>query len=392
MKPVYLIEARRTAITRAGKEFSEIGAERLAAAAINAVLAGSSISPIAVDHVVLGNAAGPGGNIARVSVLASELPRSTPASSIDAQCASGLDALASAARMIAVGEAQAVIAGGTESSSTAPWRVTRPRDPMEPARQYSRARFTPAPAPDPEMGLAAENIARRSKISRERQDDFALQSHQRALAALKDGAFDAELVPVQSAQGLIDRDRCPRANLTKEKLAALRPVFSTNGTVTAGNCCPINDGAAAVLLVGQEMLEQLQPRFALRYLGTGYGACDPQVLGMAAVPAYQRLAKLCPGFFDSTPSLIEFNEAFAVQALACLDELGIDPSAVNLEGGAIALGHPYGASGAILATRLFWQAKRAGLHQQPVVALMAAAGGVGTALGFECLELSNSGS
>lgn len=387
MNPVYLVAARRTPVMRAGKQFLDVGAERLAALAIDAVLEDSGISIPDIDHVFLGNAAGPGGNIARVSVLASQLPDSVPATSLDAQCASGLDAIATAARMIASGEAHAVIAGGTESSSTAPWRLTRPNDPMEPVRRYSRARFTPAPDPDPDMGQAAENIAERYGISRERQDLFALQSHHRALAAQQSGIFDNELVPVQTIRGLYAADGCPRKNLTAEKLAALRPVFRAAGTVTAGNCCPINDGAAAVLLVGHEMLRSLSPGYALRYLGAAHGGYDPQLLGMAAVPAYRRLARLRPDHFRHTPRLVEFNEAFAVQALACLDELGIVPGDVNRDGGAIALGHPYGASGAILATRLYWQARQQRLHGQSVVALMAAAGGTGTAVGFEGLDL-----
>lgn len=387
MNRVYLIAARRTPILRVGKQFAALGPERLAAPVINELLTDSGIAPAAVDHVMLGNAAGPGGNVARVSTLASKLPETTPATTLDAQCASGLDAIAGAARMIAAGEAEAVIAGGVESASTAPWRVSRPRDPFEPVRQYSRARFTPSPDPDPNMGVAAENIARRFGISRERQDAFALQSQQRAVAAQRTGHFSDELVPLTVNGSLVQQDSCPRPQLTAEKLAALRPAFVPGGTVTAGNCCPINDAAAAVLLVSEARLHELRPEFALRYLGTGHGACDPQVLGMAAVPAYRQLLARVGEPLTTAGALIEFNEAFAVQALACLDELGIDSRSVNLDGGAIALGHPYGASGAILVTRLFWQARRSRRSHRAAVALMAAAGGTGTAVGFQSVDL-----
>lgn len=389
MNSVYLVAARRTPVLRAGRQFAALRPEQLAAPVINALLEDAGLDGQVVDHVLLGSAAGPGGNLARISTLASRLPASVPASSIDAQCASGLEAIAAAARMIASGEAEVVIAGGTESASTAPWRLTRPHDPMEPVRRYARARFTPAPDPDPEMGVAAENIAAQFHIDRARQDEFALQSHHRALAAARAGRFTAEIVPVDTQHGTIAQDGCPRTNLTLDKLAALRPAFKPGGSVTAGNCCPINDGAAAVLLVGDGMLRRLSPDYALRYLGTGHGACDPEILGMAAVPAYQRLARALPGDFGRLPELIEFNEAFAAQALACLDQLGIDPGRVNRDGGAIALGHPYGASGAILATRLFWQARERRLHRQRAVALMAAAGGTGTAVGFEGVDLAS---
>lgn len=386
MNRAYVIAARRTPVVRAGRQFAAIGAERLAAAVIDALLRDSGLDAKHVDHVLLGGAAGPGGNIARVSVLASSLPQSVAATSLDAQCASGLEAIAAGARMIATGEAEAVIAGGCESVSTAPWRMTKPVDPMEPARRYSRARFTPAPDPDPDMGVAAENIARRCGVDRARQDEFALRSHRNALRTQAAGGFSDEIVPVPTAAGPVEHDGCPRSNLTLEKLRALRPAFVDGGTVTAGNSCPINDGAAAVLLVGERLLARLNPGYALRYLGTGNGASDPQLLGMAAVPAYRKLQSLLGQRLAAPPGLVEFNEAFAVQALACLDVLDIDPSMVNREGGALALGHPYGASGGILVTRLFWQARRRSLTGKTAVAMMAAAGGTGTAVAFECLD------
>lgn len=233
------------------------------------------------------------------------------------------------------------------------------------------------------MGVAAENIATEFNVSRSAQDEFALRSHQRAVQAQQTGRFDREIVGVQTATGVITSDACPRTGLNERKLAALRPAFVSGGTVTAGNSCPVNDGAAAVLIVDAEYFEQIGTDFALRYVATGSGACDPQILGMAAVPAYRKLEQLLGRDRLIQAALIEFNEAFAVQALACLAQLGIDPEDVNCEGGALALGHPYGASGAILATRLFWQAKENMVGDELCLALMAAAGGTGTAMAFE---------
>ena len=383
MNDAFIINAARTPIVRAGKEYSRITADQLLARVINALIDRSGISPADVDHVFAGNAAGPGGNIARVSALASVLSKTVSATSIDAQCASGLDAIAAAARMIRCGEAHVVVAGGVESVSTAPWRVEKQTSVIQPPRLYSRARFTPKRDPDPEMGEAAENIAQSYGIAQERQDSFALQSHQRALRAQAAGLFDRELVTVDTSNGQVAADTCPRPGLTLRKLAALKPAFVPGGTVTAGNSCPINDGAAAVILVSEQMRQRLNPTFAMRYLASASGACDPSILGMAAVPAYRKLIGLLPSAAASSTPLIEFNEAFAVQALACLDELGITEVTVNQGGGALALGHPYGASGAILATRLFWQANQARIPGQRAIALMAAAGGTGSAFAFE---------
>ncbi|WPR63231.1 thiolase family protein [Glutamicibacter protophormiae] len=385
MNNAYIVGAARTPIVRAGKEFTRITADRLLGSVIDALLQRAGIDPHSVDHVFAGNAAGPGGNIARVAALASELPHTVPATSVDAQCASGLEAIAAAARMIRCGEADLVIAGGVESASTAPWRVEKQTDPMMQPRLYSRARFTPTPDPDPDMGVAAENIAVRYGISRERQDQFALGSHHKALQAKEAGAFDDELVDISTAGGLVAADTCPRPELTPRKLAALKPAFVPGGSVTAGNACPINDGAAAVVLASERMLQRLGPDFALRYLGAASGASDPEILGMAATPAYRNLVRLLGEDPARSEALIEFNEAFAVQALACLDELGIGEHRVNRQGGALALGHPYGASGAVLVTRLFWQTQQARMPGQRAVALMAAAGGTGSAVAFESM-------
>lgn len=386
MNEALIIAARRTPIVRSNKEFAQLGAEDLLAKVFNALLEDSGLDPAAVEHVFAGNAAGPGGNIARVAAQASCLPLSVPATTLDAQCASALEAIAAGARMIQCGEARAVIAGGVESVSTAPWRMEKNVVPGSPPRIYSRARFTPRPHADPDMGVAAENIATEFNISRRAQDDFALRSHQRAVQAQQTARFDNEIVAVHTATGLINRDTCPRPGLTEGKLGALRPAFVPGGTVSAGNSCPINDGAAAVLIVDAEYFNQLGANFALRYLSTGSGACDPQILGMAAVPAYQKLELFLGKRRLAQAGLIEFNEAFAVQALACLTQLGIAPEDVNREGGALALGHPYGASGAILSTRLFWQAKEKKIQDELCLALMAAAGGTGTAMAFETVH------
>lgn len=448
MTRAFIIAATRTPIGRAGGFLHRVSEHQLVAPLIARVLTDAGLNPGDVDEVVMGNAAGSGGNLARVCALAAGLPDDTPATTLDQQCSSALAAIDYAAAQVALGRANCVVAGGTESVSTAPWRLSRPDDKTAMPRVYNRARFTPVPMKDPDMGVAAENVARECGITRQAQDRFAAQSHARACAAQGSGVFDDEITPVSTPDGVVSRDECPRPDLTVERLARLRPAFVAGGTVTAGNSCPINDGASVVLVVGEGLLQTIvgddapaawaagspiggfntpsmllggappgvraqygsahvlasrQPgqgpkhpvsvvepgashddpptatglTFALEYLDHAVGAVNPELLGLAGVPACQRLMSRHTELDLDDVAVIEFNEAFASQALASLNALGIDPARVNANGGALALGHPYGASGAILMTRIFHQ-----LKSQPdayALAIMAAAGGVGAA-------------
>lgn len=383
-----VVAARRTPIGRAGRMFRDLPVEALAAPVIRAVLADAGIAGSDVDEVILGNAAGPGGNPARLSALAAGLPFEVPGVTVDRQCGSGLEAIVLAARLIEAGAADVVIAGGVESASTAPWRLERPQTPMGVPRAYARARFAPAAIGDPEMGVAAETVAREAGIGRERQDAYALNSHRKALAADSAGHFRAEIVPLTVGDRTepIARDECPRPDTSLERLAALPPAFVAGGTVTAGNCCPVNDGAAAVILVSAKRFAAGGMTRGLRFVDAAAAGCDPNRLGLGPVPAVGKLLTRAGLGIDAIDR-VEFNEAFAAQVLACLDALGIPEVKVCVDGGAIALGHPFGASGAILVVRLFSQLVREmGTTPEPPrsgLATLGIGGGMGIAALFE---------
>ncbi|GAA1830770.1 thiolase family protein [Pseudonocardia ailaonensis] len=333
---VVVVAARRTPIGNGGGLLRALGCDELAAPVLRAVL--DDVGVTSVDDVLLGNVFGPGGNTARVAALAAGLGNAVPGITVDRQCASGLAAITLAAAMIRAGEGEVYLAGGVESASTAPHRARRGSPPVE----YTRAPFAPAGHEDPEMGVAADRVAAEAGISRARQDAFALRSHERAVAAQRAGRFAGELVPVAG----VDRDQRPRAGFTAERLARFRPAFTPGGTATAANSCAVSDGAAAVLLVSERVRRELGLP-GLRLLGAATSAVEPGRLGLGAVPAMQQVLKA------GSPVVTEFNEAFAGQALACLDAAGIDERTASPDGGAIALGHPWGASGAVLVVRLF---------------------------------------
>ena len=354
--------------------------EELAAPVFQALLADAKLKPEQIDDVILGNAAGPGGNVARLSALQAGFPVSVPGVTVDRQCGSGLEAINIAARLIEAGAGEIYIAGGVESTSTAPLRYETAAGGESP-KPFTRARFSPDFVGDPEMGAAAENVARAFKISRARQDSFALRSHQKAIAAISAGHFNAEIVPIQGVDAAMSRDECPRADTRLEKLSALVPVFATDGTVTAGNACPINDGAAAVLMMSAAKAKQLGFEDCLKVADSAVAGVDPNMLGTGPVPAVQKLLKRT-GFTLADIDVVEFNEAFAAQVLACCDELGILEEQLNIGGGAIALGHPYGASGAILVVRLFTELVRRDGGTRGL-ATLGIGGGMGLATLFE---------
>ncbi|MEV0970710.1 thiolase family protein [Microtetraspora glauca] len=366
-----VVAARRTPIGNAGGALRHFTVDELAAPVLRGVLDDSGLG--SVDDVLLGNVFGPGGNPARIAALRAGLPDSVPGVTIDRQCASGLAAITLAAAMIRAGEGEAYLAGGVESASTAPLRAWRPEGAGEPPRYYTRAPFAPAEIGDPDMGPAADLVAAEAGISRERQDAFAVRSHARAVRAQLTGRFAAELVPV----GGVERDERPRAGFTMERLARFPPAFTSDGTATAANSCGISDGAAAVLLVS-ETLRRRHGLPGLRLLSSATSAVDPNRLGLGAVPAMRSV-------LDRTPDVVEFNEAFAGQTLACLDGAGIDEHTVSPDGGAIALGHPWGASGAVLVVRLFATLVRLRGSGSGLAAL-SAGGGVGVATAWEAVS------
>lgn len=376
-----IIEARRTPLCRSGGALRSLRAHELLAPVLATLLAESGLSADAVADVVVGNAVGANGNVARLALLEAGLPVSVPGVTVDRQCGSGLDAIVLASRMVAAGGNGTYLAGGVESISTAPLRAHRGIA-GEP-EFFSRAQFVPHSYGDPDMGVAADNVATRYGITRERQDAFSLESHRRALEAAKAGFFKSEIQPLQSSGGTgnVKDDDGPRPRLTAGVLARFPPAFSTQGTVTAGNSCFDADGAAAVVITSLQRARELGARDGLLVLGTDTAGVDPELLGIGAASAAARLLG-AQGVTAQDLDLVEFNEAFASQTLACLDLLGLDPGQVNRDGGALALGHAYGASGAVLVTRLLAQSRRSSGQERLALAMISIAGGMGTAALF----------
>jgi len=369
-----IIAARRSAIGRAGGMFASLDVEDLVAPVMQATLADANVTADQLDDVILGNAAGPGGNIARLSALHAGFPTSIPGVTVDRQCGSGLEAVMMACHLIMAGTGTTYLAGGVESQSRAPLRTVPPSGEL-PEHTYKRARFSPEAIGDPEMGAAADTVAKQFNVSRKRQDAFALRSQQRAAAARDAGALEAEIVPIAGHA----TDECIRVSMTAARLARLRPAFAKDGTVTVGNACPLNDGAATVLVTTAAKARHLGHTKALTYLGGASAGVDPNILGIGPVASTQKLLQRQPHLSLSDLTHLEFNEAFASQVLASLDALIINEHLPNQQGGAIALGHPFGASGTILVTRLFSKLIR---QEAPANTLAMAMIGIGGGQGL----------
>ncbi|MEU3597675.1 acetyl-CoA C-acyltransferase [Streptomyces sp. NPDC006798] len=372
MRPVYFAAARRTPVGRLRGALSGVRPDDLAATAVRAVLDSvPALDPARIDDVYWGAANQSGEdnrNIARMALLLAGVPDSVPGATVNRLCASGLEAVTTAARAIASGEADVVLAGGSESMSRAPFVLPRAEQALPHQQQLFDTKLgwrmtNPRMAGLHgvlSMGETAEEVAARYGVGRTDQDAFALRSHRLAAAAREQGLFDAELAPVALADGTaVGSDESIRADTTAEKLAALKPVFRADGTVTAGNASPMNDGAAALLLVGEEALVALGLEPLGRYAGGASAGVHPDVMGIGPVPAVRRLLART-GRTVGEIDTAEFNEAFAAQALACVRELGFDPERVNPQGGAIALGHPLGCSGARILTTLLHRMRRTG--------------------------------
>lgn len=379
-----IIAALRTPLCRANGALKRLRAHELLAPVLGALLAQSGIGAAEVADVVIGNAVGGGGNVARLAALEAGFPVTVPGLTVDRQCGSGLDAIVLASRLVAAGGGGLYLAGGVESISTAPLRAHRDDDGV-PAF-FSRAQFAPHSMGDPDMGVAAENVAAEFGISRSRQDDFALRSHRRAVAAAANGAYDRETVPLEAAAGRVTADDGPRPRLSESLMARFPAAFVESGTVTAGNSCFDADGAAAVVITSLARAQELGAADGLAVLGTDTAGVEPRLLGIGAASAAERLLA-ARGETADVVDLVEFNEAFASQTLACMDRLRIDPQRANADGGALALGHAYGASGAVLVTRLLAQARRTPDQEKLALAMISIAGGMGTAALFRYARL-----
>ncbi|MEV6793526.1 thiolase family protein [Streptomyces sp. NPDC051320] len=370
IRDVYIVDAVRTPIGKFAGALSSVRPDDLAAHVVRALVdRAPDLDPARIDDVYFGDANGAGEDnrdVARMAVLLAGLPASVPGVTVNRLCGSGLEAVIQAARAIALGDASVAVAGGVESMSRAPWVMQKPERAFPAGHQQLHSttlgwRMTNPRMPEEwtvALGEGAELIADKHAITREQQDAFALSSHGRAVAAWDAGLYDGEVVPYEGA-GLL-RDECIRPGSSMETLAKLKPVFRADGTVTAGNASPLNDGAAALLLVDEAGLRATGREPLARIRASAVTGIEPQLFGLGPVEAVrQALSKADRSFADLTT--FELNEAFAAQSLGCLAEWPeLDPALVNPRGGAIAIGHPLGASGARLAGSVAHQLAAAG--------------------------------
>jgi len=367
-----IVDAVRTPIGRHGGALASVRPDDLAAVPIRALLERTAMDPVLIDDVILGCANGAGEdnrNVARMALLLAGLPVEVPGQTVNRLCGSGLQALASAAHAIRANEGDCFVAGGVESMTRAPYIQLKSGEPWNratPAMADSTVgwRFTNPEFPADwtiSLGETAERVAERHAISRADQDRFAAESQRRAACAQAEGAFDDELVPVTVKNGkntvVVEKDEHPRPDATAESLARLKPAFKKDGTVTAGSSSGINDGSAAVLVMDSGLAQLRGYHPLARIVATAVAGVAPDVMGIGPIPAVRKAlhrARLKVSDLD----LVELNEAFAAQSLACIRELGLDEAKVNVYGGAIALGHPLGASGARIVATLAHAMKR----------------------------------
>jgi 3-oxoadipyl-CoA thiolase len=357
----------RTPIGRYGGALSHVRPDDLAALVIREVVSRSGISAAEIEDVWLGcaNQAGEDNrNVARMAALLAGLPDSVAGVTVNRLCASGLAAVVGACHAVIAGDGDLLVAGGVESMSRAPFVMAKPDKAFPRGNQVVYDSHLGWRFPNPRMeemfplesmGETGENVAERFGVSREEQDEFALESHRRWAAAAEAGVFDEQLVPV----GDVVRDEHPRPDTSLEKLATLRPAFREGGTVTAGNAAGINDGAAALVIASEEKARELGIEPLGVFVGSAVAGVDPRVMGIGPVPAVRKLLERAGVSVDDL-DLVELNEAFAAQSIPVIRELGLDRDTVNVNGGAIALGHPLGMSGARLVVSLLHELKRRG--------------------------------
>jgi acetyl-CoA C-acetyltransferase len=367
MRNAIIIDAKRTVIGKKAGYFKDVGAENLAAAVIQEILQENNVSPEMVSDVILGNTVGPGGNLARLSALTAGLPVTVPGFTVDRQCGSGLEAVNLACRLVQSGAGDIYLAGGTESVSTS----TFPK----------RARFSPDSIGDPDMGVGAENVAERYSITREIQDEYALLSYKRTIESIEQNRFKNELVSINDMP-LID-EGIKRLSVIERLIKRAKPAFQDNGTVTAANSCGLNDGASIVLVMSEEKAKEMKLAPKLTFIDAVTAGVDPNLPGIGPVPAVNTLL-LRMNLSISDIDVFELNEAFASQVVASAQELGIPWDKLNKGGGAIAFGHPYGASGAILVTSLLREMTS---QDRFGIATLGIGGGLGIATLFERCEL-----
>jgi 3-oxoadipyl-CoA thiolase len=378
MNDAYILDAVRTPVGRFGGALASVRPDDLAATVVRAVVERTGIDPSVVDDVIFGcaNQAGEDNrNVGRMALLLAGLPVTVPGQTVNRLCGSGLEAVRSAMHAIRAGEGETFIAGGVESMTRAPWVMLKPeeghaRGVPQMADSLLGWRFVNPRMPAEwtvSLGETAEIIAEEFGVSREDQDQFAFRSQQRACAAIAEKHFTGEIVPVEVPQRkgpprVVDTDEHPRADTTLEGLTALKAAFrKQGGTVTAGNSSGLNDGAAALLVASGAAAERMGVKPMARIVASAVAGVEPQRMGIGPVPAARKALALA-GLSVGDLGLVELNEAFAAQSVACVRELGIDPEIVNVSGGAVAVGHPLGSSGARILTTLVHEMHRQGVR------------------------------
>ncbi|MBD3639856.1 MAG: acetyl-CoA C-acetyltransferase [Marinobacter sp.] len=391
MRDVVIVAAKRTAVGSFGGGLSSLSADQLGAAVLKALLEETGVAGDQINEVVLGQVltAGSGQNPARQAAIHAGIPASVPAMTINKVCGSGLKAVHMAVQAIRCGDAELMIAGGQESMSQAPHVLPNSRNGQRMGdwtmidtmiKDGLWDAFN-----DYHMGITAENIVEKYGISREEQDAFAAASQQKAVAAQKAGYFDGQIVPITIPQRkgdplVVDRDECPRDGVTADSLSRLRPAFKKDGTVSAGNASSLNDGAAAVMVCSAEKAKELGLTPIATIKAHANAGVDPTIMGTGPIPASQRCLKLAGWSVDDL-DLVEANEAFAAQAISVNRDLGWDTDKVNVNGGAIAIGHPIGASGCRILVTLLHEMVRRDVHKG--FATLCIGGGMGVALAVE---------
>lgn len=391
MNQAFLISGARTPIGRYGGGLARVRPDDLAALVVRAAVDRAGVAEALVDEVIFGAANQSGEdnrNVARMAALLAGLPDTVPGFTVNRLCASGLTAVDLARQMIAAGDAELVVAGGVESMTRAPWVTPKPeRAFARPSTTYDTSigwrlvnpRFDDLTTLS--MPETAEVVARHYGLTRPELDAFALRSHQRATQAINSGAFESEIVPVQTgATTSVDVDEGPRSDTTAEALAALRSVTGPDGVITAGNSSSLNDGAAAVVVASEDFVDRHGLRARARLVAGAHAGVAPEVMGIGPVPATRKVLSRAGWSVDDLDA-VELNEAFAAQAIACIRDLELDDEMVNADGGAIALGHPLGCSGARLVVTLMGRLERTGGRRG--LATMCVGVGQGTALLLE---------
>lgn len=388
MKEVVIISAARTAIGSFGGSLANFSAVELGVFAAREAIKRAGINPADIDETIIGNilSAGEGQNVARQISINAGVPETSPAMTINKLCGSGLRAVSMAAQFIMLGDADIVLAGGTESMSGAPYLLKKARFGYKMGHNEIVDSMIQDGLTDAfnnyHMGITAENIAEQWEISREEQDEFALNSQLKTEKAIKEGKFKDEIVPIEIPQRkgspiVFDTDEFPKMGLNIEKLAKLRPAFKKDGTVTAGNASGINDGAAMLIIMSKEKADELGLKPMAKIVSYANAALDPKIMGYGPVPA-TKAALLKAKLEIEDIDLIEANEAFAAQSIAVTRDLNLDPAKVNVNGGAIALGHPIGASGARILTTLLYEMKKTDAKKG--LATLCIGGGQGTSV------------